>query len=182
MLNDEQKAKLKEVGDALLKESGLDIDLVSVVESRGEEATKRLEAAHVAHKEAKDGKKQDDGDAGAQPPKGAPADEQVEAIAQRVAGLLDLEGLSTVLTGFQDSLKGITSRLDEVEKGDLERVNEQEKWRPGYMWRASQEAGTILADSGEDKDLKESQPVVPKAIQGITNWRYGQPPAAGGSA
>jgi hypothetical protein len=182
MLNDEQKEKLNEVGDAL-KKGGLDIDLVSVVETIGADATKKLEDANVAHKgkEAKDGKKGSETEAA---PAGGAPDETMEAIAKRVADMMGLEQLSKALGELVGMVQKHESRLEDVEKGDQEREKERKAWEPQYMWlRPSQDKGTIIDDTEADKDLKDKQPEVPTAIKGFTEWRTGQPqPPAGGSA
>jgi len=180
MLNDEQKEKLKEVGKAV----GVD-NLLDIVLKQGEDETKRLEDANVAHKDKDDEKDKGDDAKKEEPPKeGETTDEQVEAIAKHIAGLMGLEELGKMLLGFKEDMDKITSRLDEVEKGDLERMKEKESWRPNVPWfRASKADSTILDDTkDDDKDLKGKQPEVPKAIKGMTDWRIGQPPAAGGRA
>jgi len=181
MLNDEQKEMLKKVGEAT------GVDLLGIVQET-EDETKRLEDANVAHK-AKDGEE------GKEPPKETPkedetADEQVEDIAKRVASMMGLEELGKMLQGLLDSneaIKGeltkVVGRLDEVEKGDLKRIEDKDDWRPHVPWfRASKADSTILDDTkDDDKDLKGKQPEVPQAIQRVTDRILGQPPA-GGSA
>ena len=183
MLNDEQKEMLKKVGEST------GVDLLGIVQET-EDETKRLEDANVAHK-AKGGEEGDDDTTKEKDPPMKGEQEQVEAIAKHVAGMMGLEELGKMLQGLLDSneaIKGeltkVVGRLDEVEKGDLERMEDKKDWRPHVPWfRASKAGSTILDDTEDnDKDLKGKQPEVPEAIKGLTDWRIGQPPAAGGSA
>jgi len=174
VLNDEQKDVLTKVGEAT------GVDLIGLV-SKAESETKRLEDANVAHKDVGDAPSAEPVATAEAPPK-VTADDEVEAIAKRVAGIMGLEELGKMLQGLVDEQAKTTSRLDEVEKGDLERIKETESWRPNVPWfRASKAEGTILDDT-KDKDLKDKQPEVPPTIQAMTERMMGAQPPAGGRA
>lgn len=187
MLNDEQKEQLKKVGDA----TGIS-NLVELIEKRGESETKRLEEANVAHKDV--------GAPVAAPvaaapiaavaaavapavePAKVPEGDEVEAIAKRVAALMGLEELGKMLLGFQGSLEKVTSRLDEVEKGDLQKIEEKEAWRPNVPWFRASKADSTILDDTKDKELMGKKPEVPQAIQAMTQTIMGQPVARGGNS
>jgi hypothetical protein len=149
-------------------------DLLDVIVARGEAETKKLEEAGVAHKEVKE-------DAGETPPEKPSekvptetSEDEVEAVARRVAEIMGVPELSKMLEGFQGDFKDFAKRLEQIEKGDVERLEEKERWQPQALWlRASKAEHTIL-DETKDKELGGKKPKVPAAIQAVTEMVAGR--------
>lgn len=173
MLDNEQEDALRKIGEGIGQS-----DLLDVIVGRGEAKTKKLEEAGVAHKEVKKEVKEDE--PGETPPEEAGdettlADEQIRGVAERVVQLMQMENLGKMIQGQTDALgalaKGqeeLSTRVEGIEKGDLERIKEVEAKRPLVpWWRASTAKETIL-DPTKDKELGGKQPVTPKAIEGVS--------------
>lgn len=160
-------------------------EVAGVIAQRGEQETEEKEQAGVAHKEA-------DETSAAETQTEAPAEqapEQVEqsqespgegggevdvqSIVEGVVKALELDALSETiknLTAANESLleevKGIKGRLDEVERGDEERLAEKEAALPAFAWsRAFRPSQAESTKVGAETAQKHRQ--TPRAITGL---------------